>query len=232
MIEDWLTGDQSDLAPIDLDVLGAIYLLNKKKGYATLSAIRGRRGLSSTSLKAFLADLETRRNLVCLRRLEKNQYPLPYKPPMSYSLTKNAITMFLGSSPMSNAGDLHHAMEVEIFHEALKTKPPVLYLSIAQQPGQNRCDGILVERVDNKVFKWNEIVAVNIETPDEVRAHSSTTKGKEGQVFLNMITPFQHGAKELAVFCLKESEGKLQKLRKALPFPLSRRIYVSVVTVP
>jgi len=231
MIEDWLRPEQRNLAPIDLDVLGSIYLLNRSKGYATVSDIRGNKGLSPTALKYYLTQLQ-QGNLVSAGRLQKNQYPLPYKPPISYSLTKPAMQMFLGPSPMSNTGDLHYAMETEIFHEALKSKPPVLYLSIPQEPGENRCDGILVERLDSKAFKWHDIVAVNIETPEEVRAHSSMKQGREGQVFLNMITPFEHGAKELFVGCLNESEQKLKELKEALPSSLSSRIYVSVVTLP
>jgi hypothetical protein len=120
-------------------------------------------------------------------------------------------------------------MERAFFEEAIRLKPPKLYVALTQKLGECRPDGGLFERIDSKAWKRSEGTPVNFETPEEVRAHSSTVAGSEGQVFVNMITPFAAGCRRVITVCLPESYDKLVELKNALPSWMSNAIEIRVV---
>jgi hypothetical protein len=122
-------------------------------------------------------------------------------------------------------------MERTFFKEAISVSPPRLFMAIPQVTGESRPDGVLVERVDAKCWDWQNACAVNSETDQEVRAHSSTQPGSEGEAYLNLIRPFAQGCRALIVVCLQGSAEKLTELVNELPSWVARRIHIQVVYI-
>ena len=228
----WLSPQQQSIVPSELDVLGSVHLINSSAGYAHISELRGNVAhLTSNAIRDVTVRLVLRK-LLEARQLDQGERASRGIRPVVYTLTDKALEFFLGSSPSAaSTGDLHALMEIAVFNEALSAVPPELYLSVPQMPGQTRFDGVLVKRLDTKAFDWSHASAVNIETPTEILAHSSTEAGKEGQVWLNFVTPFSTGIGQLRVVCLKENVQKLTQLKEALPTWMRNRIEIGVVSV-
>ena len=215
---EWLTEDQRRLLPHQLDVLAAVYLL-RKAGIATITTTtietivtwmsRGRITSIATGLVAF--------ELLSSRDLDKDE-----RPPRGYDLTARALRMFVPCGSAST-GTLHRDMEMRMLEASLRIKPPRFHVCVPQVPGELRCDVLLFERVDSKVFDYPAAVAVQVETPQEVRAHSN------GQVLLNMILPFSCGLRRVIMVCLPESVEKLTAMRERLPTWLRKNIEVRAV---
>jgi hypothetical protein len=222
----WLTEDQRNLTPREVDLLSTIYLVDNIRGQRAHTPglepfLKWKRGEIST-----VATHLTARNFIRGAKLEKERWSGSGTSPLIYSLTERALRMLISSDTIT--GSIHHAMELEIIQEVFTENPPKLYLSVAQIPGEKRCDGIIQTRRDSRA--WDQsMTAVNFETPDEVRAHSQLQP--EGQVLRNMVEPFAFGAKQLLVVCLEESVPKLEELRATLPTWLAKRVQIKVVKV-
>lgn len=222
----WLTEDQRNLTPREVDLLSAIYFVDNIRGERAHTPgleplLKWKRGEIST-----VATHLTVRNFIRGAKLEKERWSGSGTSPLVYSLTERALRMILSSDPIT--GSIHHAMELEIIREAFTENPPKLYLSVTQTPGEKRCDGIIQTRRDSRA--WDQsMTAVNYETPDEVRAHSQLQP--EGQVLRNLVEPFTFGAKQLLVVCLEESASKLKELKATLPTWLAKRVQIKVVKV-
>jgi hypothetical protein len=227
--QDWLIHEQLRMVPTELDILAGIYLLDSSTGYAHLSSIRGCIDWMKSSEIRDLATRLMARGLLVGRQLKKSEWSHPGVLPYVYQLSERALGIFLGPSASAATGSIHSAMEMEIFLDALRSSPPRLYLSVPAVPGESRCDGVLVDRIDSKAFNWAAVTAVNYETPEEVRAHACKEPEKEGQVYINMILPFVHGAKYLVIVCLQESADRIAELRNALPSWMSDRIKIRIV---
>ena len=222
----WLTEDQRNLTPREVDLLSAIYLVDNIRGQHAHTPglepfLKWKRGEIST-----VATHLTVRNFIRGTKLEKERWSGSGTSPLIYSLTERALRMLTSSDTIT--GSIHHAMELEIIREVFTENPPKLYLSVTQTPGQKRCDGIIQTRRDSRA--WDQsTMAVNYETPDEVRAHSQLQP--EGQVLRNMVEPFTFGAKQLLMVCLEESTSKLKELKATLPTWLAKRVQIKVVKV-
>lgn len=223
----WLTEDQRSLTPREVDLLSTIYLVDNIRGqHAHMPGLepflKWKRGEISS-----VATHLTARNFIRGTKLEKERWSGSGTSPLVYSLTERALRMSISSDAIT--GSLHHAMELEMIREVFTENPPKLYLTVTQTTGEKRCDGIIQTRKDSKA--WDQLMTgVNIETPDEVRAHSQLPP-HEGQVIQNMVEPFEFGAKHVLIVCLEESVPKLEELRRALPTWLASRIEIKVVKV-
>jgi hypothetical protein len=96
------------------------------------------------------------------------------------------------------------------------------YMSIKEIPGV-RCDGIVRFRRDSENFS-DEVIVVNIETEKDFLEDSSTERDKEGQVYLNMVTPFTFGVKCLEIVHPESKLETLMGLWSKLPKYLRERI--------
>ena len=225
-ILDWLTPSQRGLKPAEYDLILSIHLLSKNQ-YVHASAVEGILGWKKNDIRD-VARRFRMRGLIQERKLSREEWNTTGTPPVVYFVADDALKMFV--SNLSTNGPLHDAMELKVFLESARLSPPELFLT-TQSLGKPRCDSILAKRIDRKEWNWRTLTAINIETPEEVRAHSSIEPDKEGQVFSNMLTPFVSGAKYVEVACLEESVEKLSELKNVLPKWLSDRIKVRVVTV-
>lgn len=218
---EWLTVDQRRLQPRELDVLAAVYLLRKTEIAPMTTHIetivtwmpRGR----ITDIATGLVGL----GLLSLSPLSSTDHKKNERPPRVYDLTGRALAMFVPLS--SSTGTLHREMELLTLDEAFRWKPPKLDFCVRQVPGQVRCDRLLAERMDSKVFNFPAAVGVQVETPEEVRAHS------DSQVLLNMISPLSYGLRRVTMVCLPESLEKLTAMRSLLPTWLRENVEIRAV---
>jgi hypothetical protein len=219
----WLTEDQRRLLPQQLDLLAAAYLL-KKSGIVLIttttieSLVTWMKRGQITSIATGLVAL----GFLSSRDLGKDEWLCPGSPPRVFDLTDRALRMFVPCGSAST-GALHRDMEMQMLEEAFRSKPPRFHVCVRQIPGQLRCDVLLFERIDSKTFDYPGAVGQQVETPEEVRAHSN------GQVLMNMILPFTYGLRRVIIVCLPDSIEKLTETRSRLPSWLTKNIEIRAV---
>jgi hypothetical protein len=229
----WLTNEQRSLLPFQFDVIAAVYLFtNGAPEYAHSSRLASQIGWLKKGEVSQIASFLVAKGYLAERRLTKDEWFSPGSVPHVFRLTDRILNLLfgLGTSNMEG-GSVHKAMQLATFRDAISASPPMLYLAIPQVPGESRSDGVLVERVDSKCWDWRNACAVNIETDEEIRAHSSTKPDSEGETYLNLVRPFTQGCKCLIVVCLQDKAETLTKLVNELPTWLQKRIHVKVVYV-
>lgn len=227
----WLTNEQRSLLPIHYDAVAAVYLNTRGTSqYAHVSNLSHQIRWLKTGEVTQVLTLLVGKGYIAERWVPKEEWRLPRSPPRVFTLTDQCLALIFGHDTSNMAGgSVHRSMQLALFKEAISASPPLLYLAISQLPGQSRPDAVLAERVDHKCWKWQDACAVNFETPENIRAHSSTTAGAEGEVYLNLVRPFTAGSKGLIVVCLQDSAEKLTKLVDELPSWLTKRIRIQVV---
>ena len=226
----WLTNEQRSLLPIHFDIVAAVYLNTQgTEQYAYVSNLSQqikwmKKGEVTQVLSFFVA-----KGYIAERWIPKEEWHLPRSPPRVFSLTDRCLALIFGHDTTNMAGgSVHRSMQLALFKDAISASPPLLYLAISQFPGQSRADGVLAERADSKSWKWQDACAVNFETDENVRAHSSSTAGAEGEVYLNLVRPFAAGCRGLIVVCLRDSVEKLTRLVNELPSWMGKRIRIQV----
>jgi uncharacterized coiled-coil protein SlyX len=229
----WLTNEQRSLLPLPFDVIAAVYLNTLgAPEYAHVSNLAAQIGWLKKGEVSQVASSQVAKGYLAERWLTEGEWSLPGSRPRVFRLTDRCLALFFASGTSNMAGSsTHRAMERTFFREAISASPPRLFMAIPQVTGESRPDGVLVERVDAKCWDWQNACAVNFETDQEVRAHSSTQPGSEGEVYLNLLRPFAQGCKGLIVVCLQDSAEKLAELVNELPSWLARRIHIQVVYV-
>lgn len=231
----WLTNEHRGLLPPHFDVIAAVFLnTTGSSEYAHTSNLARQIGWLKKGEVGQIASSLVAKGYLAERWLTKEEWSLPGSLPRVFSLTDRLVALLFGDNTSNMAGgSVHRAMQLATFREAIYASPPLLYLAIPQVPGESRPDGVLVERVkkDSKCWDWQNACAVNCETDEEVRAHSSTVPGSEGETYLNLVRPFAQGCKGLIVVCLENSAEKLTKLVNELPSWLAKRIRIQVVYI-
>jgi uncharacterized coiled-coil protein SlyX len=229
----WLTNEQRSLLPLPFDVIAAVYLNTLgAPEYAHVSNLAAQIGWLKKGEVSQVASSQVAKGYLAERWLTEQEWSLPGSRPRVFRLTDRCLALFFGSGTSNMAGSsAHRAMERAFFKEAISVSPPRLFMAIPQLTGESRPDGVLVERVDAKCWNWQNACAVNSETDQEVRAHSSTQPGSEGEVYLNLIRPFAQGCKALIVVCLQDSAEKLTELVNELPSWVAKRIHIQVVYI-
>ena len=229
----WLTNEQRSLLPPSFDVVAAVYLnTSGVSEYAHVSNLARQIGWLKKGEVGQIASSLVAKDYLAERWLTEQEWALPGSRPRVFRLTDRLVAQLFGNQTTNMAGgSIHRAMERQFFREAISASPPRLFMAIPQLTGESRPDGVLVERVDSKCWDWGNACAVNFETDQEVRAHSSTRPDNEGEVYLNLLRPFVQGCKGLIVVCLQDSEKKLTELVNELPSWLQKRINVQVVYV-
>jgi len=231
----WLTNEQRSLLPVQFDVIAAVYLYTLGASeYAHVSNLAMRIGWLKKGEVGQVASSLVARDYLAQRRLTRAEWSFPGSLPHVFRLTDRILDLLFGHGTSSMEGGFtHKAMQLAIFKEAVSGSPPLLYLSIPQIAGESRPDGVLVERVkkDSKTWDWQNAYAVNYETSEEVRAHSSAVPGKEGETYVNLVRCFTQGCKNLVVVCLQDKAETLTKLKNELPTWLQKRIHIQVVYV-
>ena len=221
MYLEWLTPDQRRLQPRELDVLAAVYLLRKNEIAAITTNIetvatsmpRGRITGVATGLVA--------RELLSTTDLDKDNRRRSRR---SYDLTDRGLRIFVPCGSAST-GTLHRDMEILMLEKALRAKPVKYNLCVPQPAGQVRCDRLLIERVegrDSRSFDYRGAIGVQVETPQEVRAHPE-------QIALNMVLPLSCGLQRVMVICLQESHDKLVEIKDGLPSWIAKNIEVRAI---
>jgi hypothetical protein len=215
---EWLTADQRRLQPRELDVLAAVYLLGKSEIPAITTNIET---VATGMQRGRITDIAT--GLVA-RELLSSIGPGNDKrrgsASRSYDLTDRGLRMFVPCG--SSTGTLHRDMEMLMLEEAFRAKPAKCNLCVPQPPGQVRCDRLVIERVDSRNFNYPGATAVQVETPQEVRAHPD-------QITMNLLLPFSCGLQRLTVICLRESLEKLVEIKNALPSWIVKNIEIRAV---
>jgi hypothetical protein len=232
-IYDQLTEDQRSLKPLEYDVIAGVRKCERAEQPAYTSNIaRYVRGLNHGEITNIAKHLVAR-GFLKSAQLAKTEWHTRGVPPIVYSWTERTMNIFLGSSTSaSTGGSLHSIMELKLLDETILAPEPYLYLPIPQVPGSSRCDAAKVYRLNKMTWNWSDIVPANIETPGEVVSHSCADPDNEGQVYLNLITPFAvHAAKHLHVEILEESLAKLEELRSLLPSWLQKRVEIEIVSL-
>ena len=214
----WLTREQRDLLSLEYDVLVGVYLKTVlEQRYAYVSNLIEDIGRK----KSEITDEGTRliaRGLTKGRTLTTEEWRHAGSRPFIFEPTDACLRLFFGpGTSATSEGPTHFAMQLSFFQEVICLKPRVLYFAITQKPGECRPDGGVFERIDSKAWKWSEGIPAIFETPEEVRADSSLSWRNEGQVFLNMITPFAAGCRQVLIVCMAESFDKVMELKNALP---------------
>lgn len=221
MYLEWLTPDQRRLQPRELDVLAAVYLLRKNEIPAITTNIetvatsmpRGRITGVATGLVA--------RELLSTTDLDKGNQQRSRR---SYDLTDRGLRMFVPCGSAST-GTLHRDMEILMLEEDLRAKPVKYNPCVPQPAGQVRCDRLLIERVegrDSRSFDFRGAIGVQVETPQEVRAHPE-------QIALNMVLPLSCGLQRVMVICLQEGYDKLVEIKDGLPSWIAKNIKVRAI---
>lgn len=214
----WLTADQRRLEPRELDVLAAVYLLRKNEIPAITTSIET---VATGMQRGRITDIATglvARELLSSINLDHGKRQ--GSASRSYDLTDRGLRMFVPCG--SSTGTLHRDMEMLMLEEALRAKPPKCNLCVPQPPGQVRCDRLVIERVDSRNFDYPGATAVQVETPQEVRAHPV-------QITMNLLLPFSCGLQRLTVICLRESLEKLVEIKNALPSWIVKNIEIRAV---
>lgn len=229
----WLTNEQRSLLPVHYDVVAAVYLNTRgTTEYAHVSNLSAQIKWLKKGEVSQVVSLLVAKGYLAERWIPKEEWRLPRSPPRVFSLTDHCLALVFGHDTTNMAGgSVHRSMQLALFREAISASPPLLCLAISQLPGQSRPDGVLAERVDSKCWKWQDASAVNLETDENVRAHSSTIPGSEGEVYLNLVRPFTAGCKGLILVCLQDSAEKLTQLVNELPSWLGKRIRIQVVYI-
>ena len=218
----WLTEDQRRLLPLELDVLAPAYLLEKAGIAPVTTAIES---MTSWQKRGHITNIGTRLialGLLSSRNLSQDEWRYPGTPPRPFDLTQRALRMFLPCASAASTGPLHRAMETKMLEEAFSSIRPKFYACVTQMPGELRCDGLLFERLDSKNFDHPKAVGIQVETPEEVRAHPI-------QVLMNMILPFTCGLRRVIIVCLRESLEKLTEMRDRLPSWLAKNIEIRTI---
>jgi len=229
----WLTNEQRSLLPLPFDVIAAVYLNTLgAPEYAHVSNLAAQIGWLKKGEVSHVASSQVAKGYLAERWLTEQEWSLPGSRPRVFRLTDRCLALFFASGTSNMAGgSIHRAMQRAFFREAISASPPRLFMAIPQLTGESRPDGVLVERVDSKCWDWQNACAVNFETDQEVRAHSSTQPDKEGEVYLNLLRPFAQGCRALIVVCLQDSAEKLTELVNQVPSWLAKRIHIQVVYV-
>jgi hypothetical protein len=210
------------LTPIEYDVLASTYFrseVNKLAAY-TESITELLTARKTTEVSAIARNLQSK-GLLELKPPE-GWKELGRKPELIFYLTPEARKLWFTTSLSPSAGGVNHGkLEERRFLLSLtKDKPLKAYFTIPQGGAGNRCDGVLLDRIERSgdlVWKWWDLTAVQYETSSTIKGNDSTAAESEGQVFCNMIIPFVYGAKHLEVVCLEDDKEKLEEIKNELP---------------
>jgi hypothetical protein len=201
--------------PVYHRILLAIREIDSKGGTPTISNISSITGINRKELKVFLQDMGHEGFVRTKVEGKSVIYLLPEK-----SFLKEMFWPVLRSQ--REGGEIASQLLLKARDHYLSEG--WLFIPLKQIPGASMPDAIAIPPLGKRAregWDFTNAVAVEVETPDEIRAHPD-------QVLLNIVKNFARGLRNVEIRCTEDSMDKVTDLYAGrIPDELKWRVTVS-----
>ena len=211
----------SEISPREVEVLRRVRIMGLAGRRVYVSSLSGELGWSKGQV-ADTVDPLTKKGFLTSRRATGEEWVKPGPAPITYDLADRARRLFEQSvTGQSAGGDEHHYL-MRAASEKYLIEGGMFFQELPQHKGLIRPDGYFLRELDSREWDNSTAVALECETPSEVRAHTD-------QVFSNMAKNFVLGFGNVAVWAFEEDRERVERVIEQLPPVLAARVTLECV---